>query len=95
MDSRDCGDRQAVSRASDAHKLGVILRKLIGVGKPREWAASRATLAPLQTIWATTLAIVVELGARIGELMPDLVGASIVPGWNRCGRRMAPSSTGC
>ena len=78
-----------------AHNLGVILRKLIGVGKPREWAAIRATLAPLQAIWATILAVVVEIDARIRELMPDLIGASVAPHFDHRAGRMAPSSTGC
>ena len=78
-----------------AHNLGVILRKLIGVGKPREWAAIRATLTPLEAIWATILAILVEIDARIRELMPDLVGASIAPSRDRCGGWISPSSTGC
>ncbi|MCR9248670.1 MAG: hypothetical protein NXI31_26885, partial [bacterium] len=64
-------------------------------GKPREWAAIRAALAPLQAVWATILAVVVEVDARIRELMSDLVGASIPPSFDHHAGRMAPSSTGC
>ena len=78
-----------------AHNLGVILRQLIGVGKPREWAAIRATLAPLQAIWATFLALLVKMDARISQLMPDLIGASVAPYFDHRAGRIAPSSTGC
>ena len=39
-----------------AHNLGVILRALIGVGKPREWAAMRALVAALDRFSSTICA---------------------------------------
>jgi transposase len=39
-----------------AHNLGVILRALIGVGKPREWAAMRALVAAVDRLWSTICA---------------------------------------
>ena len=78
-----------------AHNLGVILRRLIGAGKPREWAAIRPALAPNQALWATILALVAELAARFRRLMLDLLSESIVPFAIARGRQMAPSSTGC
>ena len=43
-----------------AHNLGVILRALIGVGKPREWASMRALLASLRRFWSTIVVLVVD-----------------------------------
>ena len=42
-----------------AHNLGVILRAMIGVGKPREWASMRTLLASLDQFWSTIFARVV------------------------------------
>jgi len=48
-----------------AHNLGVILRALIGVGKPREWAAMRAFLASFDRFWSTIWIHVVAVLRRI------------------------------
>ena len=50
-----------------AHNLGVILRKLIGVGKPRERASMRACVATFATLWSTILAVLVAASRRIVE----------------------------
>jgi len=50
-----------------AHNLGVILRKLIGVGKPREWASMRAFVATFATLWSTILVVLVAASRRIVE----------------------------
>jgi len=68
---------------------------MIGVDEPRDWAAIRAVLAPLQATWLTILAIIVEIEAQGRELMPDLIGASIVPLPGGHDRPVAASSTGC
>jgi transposase len=43
-----------------AHNLGVILRALIGVGKPREWASLRALIASLRRFWSTIVALLFD-----------------------------------
>jgi transposase len=43
-----------------AHNLGVILRALIGVGKPREWASMRALIASLRRFWSTIVALLFD-----------------------------------
>jgi len=58
-----------------AHNLGVILRKLFGVGKPREWAARWGSLAVLQRL----LIAIVTLVAQLARQVPDLSRRSIPP----------------
>ncbi|HEY3495494.1 MAG TPA: transposase [Polyangiaceae bacterium] len=48
-----------------AHNLGVILRALIGVGKPREWASMRALLASFRLFWSTIVALVIDVRRHI------------------------------
>jgi transposase len=50
-----------------AHNLGVILRALIGVGKPREWASMRALLAALARSWSTICAALVAATRLVAD----------------------------
>ena len=78
-----------------AHNLGVILRALIGVGKPRELASMRAFLASLDRFWSTIfdsivaalrlLAALAGIAARDRSQQPLLFTPS----------PRAASSTGC
>ena len=78
-----------------AHNLGVILRALIGVGKPREWASVRALVAALDRLCST----ICELFA----VYLRQTGVGVIPvGGGQARRRMlipsmleAASSTGC
>ena len=78
-----------------AHNLGVILRALIGVGKPRELASMRALLASLDRLWSTIL-------ARFAAILRLLVACAAFEGRDRFLRPLrftpslkAASSTGC
>jgi hypothetical protein len=51
-----------------ANNLGVILRKLIGVGKPSEWTSMRAFAATCAALWSTILAVLVAASRRIVEI---------------------------
>jgi transposase len=51
-----------------AHNLGVILRKLIGVGKPREWAAARALLASCAALWSMIATFLVAASTKAGDI---------------------------
>ncbi len=61
-----------------AHNLGVILRKLIGVGKPREWASMRGFFATCRALWAAIVAWLVAVGRLAaeapGDFAPRLLG---------------------
>jgi transposase len=46
-----------------AHNLGVVLRKLIGVGKQREWASMRSLLATSAVLWSTIVACLLAAGS--------------------------------
>jgi len=48
----------------------------------------------VQAIWATILAILGEIVARICEFMPDFAGARITPRRDRLRGQATPSSTG-
>ena len=51
-----------------AHNLGVILRRLIGVGKPREWASMRGFLAACAGLLSALLACLCAAGRRSAEI---------------------------
>lgn len=61
-----------------AHNLGMILRKLNGVGKPREWVSMRDFLAVYVGLWSRILAYMVatarELAPTAGNLADRLLG---------------------
>ncbi len=54
-----------------AHNLGVILRKLIGVGKRREWASIRGFLATCVALWSAFLADLGAAGRNVVEVVGD------------------------
>jgi transposase len=78
-----------------AHNLGVILRKLIGVGKPREWSAMRAFLATCAGLWSTILVVLVATWRRIVELASPFEGQLTGSGGRFSASSEAVSSTGC
>ena len=78
-----------------AHNLGVILRKLIGVGKPREWAALRACFAARKALLAAILGVAGAAGRRIRELVRDAFSPNFDPRLARWELRITPSSTAC
>ena len=78
-----------------AHNLGVILRTLIGVGKPREWASMRALLASLRCVWSTIVAIVLDALRQIVDLA-ETVGRPLLGGrFSFVAAEKAATSTGC
>jgi transposase len=78
-----------------AHNLGVILRALIGVGKPREWASKRALLATLDRLWSTIFAYLVAASRHIADSAALMAcELSRYPNITAPSRRAA-SSTGC
>ena len=78
-----------------AHNLGVILRKLIGVGKPREWASMRALLHLSERFCATIFKVVVrglrEINAFMASTVDDLFRVHL----RLVSSVRAGSSTGC
>lgn len=81
-----------------AHNLGVILRKLIGVGKPREWAALRgcsAALAALARLLTAIVALVAALSARVHEWVRENNGPVQITPARPIRARIAACSTGC
>jgi transposase len=78
-----------------AHNLGVILRTLIGAGKPREWAAIRALVAALNRLWSTICAHLVALLRQL-DVLASFVATDrdshekLIPS-----SPSAPCSTGC
>jgi hypothetical protein len=78
-----------------AHNLGVILRTLIGVGKPREWASMRALLASLRCVWSTIVALALEPLRKIVDLA-ELIGRPLFGGRiHFVAAEKAATSTGC
>lgn len=78
-----------------AHNLGVILRKLMGVGKPREWAALRGLLKALEHFLAAAWVLITEFDRRIRARLlvrPDSLESSQL---RRPRLAIAASSTGC
>lgn len=78
-----------------AHNLGVILRKLIGVGKPREWSAMRAFFATCAGLWSTILGVLVATWRRIVVLASRFEGQMTGSGGGFSASQEAVSSTGC
>ena len=78
-----------------AHNLGVILRKLIGVGKPREWVSVRSLLASCVALWSTIFALLVTTWRWIGELADRLVDQWLGAREHFSASPEAASSTGC
>jgi transposase len=78
-----------------AHNLGVILRTLIGVGKPREWASMRALLASLRCIWSTIVAIALEPRRKIVYLAETIGRPLFGDRINFVAAEKAATSTGC
>lgn len=78
-----------------AHNLGVILRKLIGVGKPREWASMRGFLTTCAALWSAIWAWLVAAGRRVAELAGDFADQLLRPRWRFGASPEAASSTGC
>ena len=78
-----------------AHNLGVILRKLIGSGKPREWAAVRGPLHASDCLQTAIIDFFVMVWGRVQKLLADSF-SPIVIGWHGGSRPpIAASSTGC
>jgi transposase len=78
-----------------AHNLGVILRRLIGVRKPREWASMRGFLAACLALWSMILASLVLAGRRVAKATEDVSDQRL---GTRGQLRASPepaSSTGC
>ena len=78
-----------------AHNLGVILRKLIGVGKPREWASMRAFLATCAALWSTIFVALVASWRRIVELADRFEDQLLGSREHFSTSLKAASSTGC
>ena len=78
-----------------AHNLGVILRKLIGVGKPREWASMRAFAATCAALWSTILAVLVAASRRIVEIAKRCEDRLLGSREHFSDSPEAASSTGC
>ncbi len=78
-----------------AHNLGVILRKLIGVGKPREWASVRSLLASCVALRSTIFALLVTTWRWIGELADRLVDQWLGAREHFSASPEEASSTGC
>lgn len=78
-----------------AHNLGVILRKLIGVGKPREWASMRAFLATCVGLWSTILAWLVAAGRQVAAAARDFADRTLATPRHITTSPEAASSTGC
>lgn len=78
-----------------AHNLGVILRKLFGVGKPREWAAVRGYLASVDRILTAILASVVAISGKVRQGAGDRFSVDANPSADRLRAQIAASSTGC
>ena len=78
-----------------AHNLGVILRALIGVGKPREWAAMRALLAAWHRFWSTIVAETRDALRRLGLANGHEAVRSPSSAADRWALGIAAISTGC
>ena len=78
-----------------AHNLGVILRKLIGVGKPRRWASMRAFAATCAALWSTILAVLVAASRRIVEIAKRCEDRLLGSREHFSDSPEAASSTGC
>lgn len=78
-----------------AHNLGVILRKLIGVGKPREWASMRGFLATCTAMWSAILASLVAAGHCVAESARDFADQLLRPWRHFIASPEAASSTAC
>lgn len=78
-----------------AHNLGVILRKLIGVGRPREWASMRAFVATCAALWSTIFVALVASWRRIVELADRFEDQLLGSREHFSTSPRAASSTGC
>jgi transposase len=78
-----------------AHNLGVILRTLIGVGKPREWASMRALLASLRCCWSTIVTIVLDALRQIVDLAEEIGRPFLGGRIHFVASAKAATSTGC
>lgn len=78
-----------------AHNLGVILRKLIGIGKPREWASMRAFLAACACLWSTILVCLVDAVRQVAERAAEVADLAFRTQMLFMRPQKAASSTGC
>ena len=78
-----------------AHNLGVILRKLIGVGKPREWASMRGFLAACACLWSAIMTYLVAAGRRVVETVADFADRRLGSREHFIASPGAASSTAC
>lgn len=78
-----------------AHNLGVILRKLIGIGKPREWASMRALLATCAGLWSAIMVCLVATARQIAETTGDLADRILRTRGHFRASPGGASSTGC
>jgi transposase len=78
-----------------AHNLGVILRKLIGIGKPREWASMRALLATCAGLWSAIMVCLLATARQIAATTRDLADRILGTRGHLRTLPGAVSSTGC
>lgn len=78
-----------------AHNLGVMLRKLLGVGKPREWAALCRSIAALQRLLIALLALIARLDGKIVRIATEVFSADLVQSPAKDRPAAAACSTGC
>jgi transposase len=78
-----------------AHNLGVILRKLLGVGKPKEWAALWGSSSALERLLAAIFVFVAQLRRRICDLARETLNLDANRPSCTARPRIAACSTGC
>lgn len=78
-----------------AHNLCVILRKLIGVGKPRERASMRGFLATCVALWSAILADLVAVGRFVAETAGELADQRLCARRHFSASLEAAASTAC
>lgn len=77
-----------------AHNLGLVMRKLFGIGKPREWAAACAAFLACLLALRQLRAILQRAFQLITSLAPGWLQAAPGVGVNRLLHRAANSSVG-
>ncbi len=77
-----------------AHNLGVILRKLIGVGKPRAWASAGTLVAAHAAFCSAIVSCLIAAVRRIAELGDRIANRELQRQHHFNASSGAPSSTG-
>ena len=79
-----------------AHNLGIIMRKLLGVGTPRGWGSAASALHALfGSLWALLVQIRIAVVAAHRRMSRHEVGQQGIAGFDPSNLRLTPSSTGC